>query len=418
MLRLVRFGFRIFLLLVLALVAIWNLGTTSGPVAFNQHYIDALDRLHGATSTRGRLRALRSELSQRWSSLFPKPPVPTNFDDVASVFEYVLAYAPPYALVHPTEMYFYYAFDMPGVGRISGNVRLVEAKNLRVGCGYFPVNDPSGKSAHKLFSPADGLNVEWLNAQEVALSFRGWRRTFRLSDLANRPTSAALREGEKVIATVRDESGVIFVLLFHQPTKAFYYLLDEQQPVLEDLTPLSDEIDIGERTGFAFFRDSDRKRRVLMGVKYKSVQENTYFDGPFDQVPPFLHLRDMVYLSYPYTKFGGVDLYGNFLNSESTRVAISPYLKYTTPADLSVLLADCRTGKAPHSDDLLSCLTYEDKRDFHRDSPMFTPDGELLPPEQRKERRDSASSPTPTPTAMSTPSRRAPQALTDGPPKQ
>ena len=355
-----------------------------GQVSFNQRYIDDLDRLHGLSSTSARIARTRSDLSARLSSFFDKPAVPTNFDDVPAVFEYVLAHTPPYAIVHTTEMYYYYSFDMPGTGRIAGNLRLVEAKNLRVGCGYYPVSDPAGRSAHKLFSVVDGLRVEWLDERHVRLTFRGIQRTFRLSDLADRPITVGTREGEEVVATVRDESGVIFVLLFHAPTRSFYYALDEQQPPLEHLIALDDEIEVGERTGFAFFLDKSLKRRILFGVRQKAVQDNNYFDGPFDQVPPFLNLRDRIYLAYPYTKFGGVDLYGNFLNSETTRVAISPYDKYKTPSDLEHLLSDCRAGKRPMNEDLLSCLTYEEKREFHKDSPMFTPEGDLLPPEKRR----------------------------------
>jgi hypothetical protein len=42
---------------------------------------------------------------------------------------------------------------------------------------------------------------------------------------------------------------------------------------------------MGKRTGFAFYQDGLRHRKILVGVYEANYRLNTYFDGPFDQLP-------------------------------------------------------------------------------------------------------------------------------------
>ncbi|WP_163364710.1 hypothetical protein, partial [Escherichia coli] len=70
---------------------------------------------------------------------------------------------------------------------------------------------------------------------------------------------------------------------------------------------------VGQRTGFAFYRDGDRK--ILIGVNERNSRLNTYFDGPFDQLPEnFIEgetLREAIVAAAPEIK-GKIDRLGTF----------------------------------------------------------------------------------------------------------
>ena len=67
--------------------------------------------------------------------------------------------------------------------------------------------------------------------------------------------------------------------------RSFHYLLDETVKVADDFFPVkySERVLVGKRTGFAFYNDTPR--RILIGTFERNSQLNTYFDGPFDQLP-------------------------------------------------------------------------------------------------------------------------------------
>ena len=102
-----------------------------------------------------------------------------------------------------------------------------------------------------------------------------------------------------------------------------------------------------------------------MGVSRKDIFYNNYFDGPFDQVPPRLPLRDKLHAAYPYTNYsGGIDEHGNFHWFKSSRVAISPYYDYLTAKELVSYHQRCH--KENNKSAFWSCLAYELKKDFHK----------------------------------------------------
>jgi len=174
-------------------------------------------------------------------------------------------------------------------------------------------------------------------------------------------------------------------LVFNKKTNSFYYVLNEEQPLTETTEIVDDKITIGERTKFAYYLDSERKRKILFGVDSDNIMKNGYFDGPFDQVPPRLDIRDKLYKAYPYTQYlNGLDPHGNFIDWEGSRVAISPYVDYIYP-DFNPLkdeVKECASKVGDKADNktepslLWSCLTYETKKDFHKTIPeFFYPDG-------------------------------------------
>ena len=153
-----------------------------------------------------------------------------------------------------------------------------------------------------------------------------------------RPPSGFLATDETFIGPSFDESGIRFFLAFNTRWKVFHFLLDETENVADQFMPAktTDRILIGKRTGFAFYRWGDRK--ILIGVSARQSRQNTYYDGPFDQLPEnFIEgetLREAIIASDPRAK-GRIDRLGMYANGES-RFLIHPYLPYQRVEDLDV----------------------------------------------------------------------------------
>ena len=112
---------------------------------------------------------------------------------------------------------------------------------------------------------------------------------FALNDLSKvKPPAAALAPGEQFIGPVFDDSAVRFFLVFDPKLKLFHYILDETIKPADVLVPApvgDGRILIGKRTGFAFYRDQQRDRKIMIGAYDGNVIANNYLDGPFDQMP-------------------------------------------------------------------------------------------------------------------------------------
>lgn len=337
----------------------------------NQFWLQKNEIRNGNISSELVIDYARSLLSLGFKLLlnFPETPEatmpdPANPDDI---FAFLLKNFPGYAIVYPTETYYYYRFTLAGQ-RISGNIRLLDAHLGIVHIGYFFADDPQGRSYSKTFDPTNGLHVENRSTQSGTLyrvSYRDQTVQFKLPSVPQSP-APHLNGDERFVSWIQDESGIKFNLIFNEKTSAFYYLLDEHSGTSEVLEKLESNSDflLGKRSSFVFYEDRALQRKLLVGVSIKEVYLNSYFDGPFDQVPPRLKLRDFLYRSYPYTQLrGGLDEHGNFNNIAQTRVAISPYLQYDTLSTLIQQLSRC-DRKAEQSI-LWSCLTYEWKRNFH-----------------------------------------------------
>lgn len=105
---------------------------------------------------------------------------------------------------------------------------------------------------------------------------------------------------------------------------------------------------IGNRTGYAYFNDIKRSRRILIGVSFSSSADNSYFDGPFDQLPDSfvdpMHLKALIEKSDPRA-IGRIGAYGVFVKEENSRYAIVPYLEYTGEKELFIYLQCSRVKK-------------------------------------------------------------------------
>ena len=115
---------------------------------------------------------------------------------------------------------------------------------------------------------------------------------------------------------MHDDSAVRFFLVYNRKLKLFHYVLDETAPATEVYAKglITDRITIGNRTGFAYYKDHKRERKILIGVFEGNSRVNNYFDGPFDQLPDnFIEgetLRDAILDIEPSLK-GKIDRFGS-----------------------------------------------------------------------------------------------------------
>ena len=263
-----------------------------------------------------------------------------DFDDPRSVLEYVLSNAPASPVVYPSELYYYYEFAL-GERIVSGNLRFTEADDGVLNIGYFDRLDQSAMRWAG-FSAKDGVVVRMSDdGMSAAVTCGETRREFALYQGAfGNEDDIELEAGERYVSGILDESGYFLHLIYSEDNSAFYYVLQSNRTIPEPLIVLDRirerlpgdiEILLGVDSRFVFLRDSSMGRTVLIAVNVDQTAANTYYDGPFDQVPPRLPLRPMLEAAYPYVASGkGIDAHGRFLGRVGQRVAISPYLDYRT----------------------------------------------------------------------------------------
>ncbi len=341
------------------------------PVRFNQHDIERSWCAAGAFTDGQQCVLLASAATHRLSAGGDQS-IPTAWlDRPELVFRHVLAHTPPLAIVYPTEEYYYFRFRV-GRAKVSGNIRLVHANEGEISVGYFDAENPAIMRSATL-GEADGVVVRQITPDLVYIGVDGIGRLFVLSRRALRSSSVLeLLPGEEVVSGILDESGVSLTLLFHRITEAFYFVLNEDVPQVEKYDVVEGEkvrVLVGQRSGFVFADDVESNRKILVGVREHDVARNTMFDGPFDQVPPRLPIKEMLEQAYPYVKLNeGIDAHGNFVGTPGSRVAISPYQRYRTVEALVVWL-DEQSVVAITKADLWLRWTYEDKRHFRRRLP-------------------------------------------------
>jgi hypothetical protein len=289
-----------------------------------------------------------------------------TIDDPLAVFGAILKNLPERVQVYPTENYFYFRFTQNGVV-YSGNIRLAAADRDR-GKVHFAYNEQPAdwnadpKNRHAVLGPEQGVTVE----KAAPLTYRVTRAaktvTFVLNDLSGaRPPPEMLKADETFLGPIFDESAIRFFLVFNARLKIFHYVLDETTPVADQLIVAkgSEPIQIGKRTGFAFYPFEGRK--ILVGVDARQSRLNTYLDGPFDQLPEnFIEgeaLREAIVASDPSVK-GKIDRLGNFADN-SDRYLIHPYLLYRQAGDLAVF-ARCVTSKAVVAAGRAACFVIDD----------------------------------------------------------
>lgn len=270
----------------------------------------------------------------------------------------VLQTLPDRVNVYPTENYYYFGFYSGGV-RYAGNLRLdaSDRDKGKLHFAYFIENTewrPESAVNYAAMDIADGVKVEKLERFLYRVTFGDRSVLFELNDLsAVHPPQNALDPDEQFIGPVFDESGIRFFLVFNTKLDLFLYILDETVPVPDQLnrSKVTDRIEIGARTGFAYYRDLKRERRILIGVYEGNTLANNYFDGPFDQLPDnFIEGDDLLKVILrvaPHLK-GTIDRFGGSLDG-SERFLIAPYMAYRREDELlrAHRCASSPQGKGP-----------------------------------------------------------------------
>ena len=289
-----------------------------------------------------------------------------NLGDPMAVFAFVLKSLPDRVKVYPTENYYYFSFFQSGV-KYAGNIRIEpnDDSGQTVHFVYFEEasewhTDPH--LTHIVLDESRGVRVEKIDKFAYRISYLDKSVVFALNDLSDvTPPAGVIAKDETFIGPIFDESAIRFFLVYNSRLKDFHYILDETKAVADMFvrTSWTDRILIGKRTGFAFYRDHHRDRKILIGVYESNMRANTYFDGPFDQLPDAFvkgeTLRDAILDVEPKLR-GHIDRFGSEPGGE-VRYMIAPYLPYRSVDDLYAYHR-CASGQI-HSANYYDCFVFE-----------------------------------------------------------
>lgn len=308
-----------------------------------------------------------------------------DITNIKSVFKFVIGSLPDTVKVYPTENYFYFWFFHGGI-RWAGNLRFdIETRDEgKVHMTYFKdftAWQQDGNDYTAVLSAADGVAVEKVRPLVYRVTSEGRSVVFELNDLSQvTPPPGAVRQEEKYLGPVFDESGIRFFLVFAPHEKIFFFILDESIPVADELytSEVSKDITIGRRTGFAFHKDRFTGRRILIGVHAGNTGTNNYLDGPFDQLPDnFIKENELLdaILTVSPELTGTLDRFGNS-DDDSVRYLIAPYLQYEEEDELE-LFVECAACEKPEV--YYSCLALSSGPDTPPPPPPPLPEGDLSP---------------------------------------
>jgi hypothetical protein len=294
-----------------------------------------------------------------------RQPFPLSLADHMAVFALVFRNLPDRVQVYPTENYYYFSFVANG-RPIQGNIRL-DPRYRDEGKIFFAYFDnpslwnasPALEHVH-LLDAASGVSVERVAALSYRVTYRGREVLFALNDLASvKPPPGVMSAEERYLGPVFDESAVRFFLVYNPKARVFHYILDETENAADVLLQLpgAERVLIGQRTGFAFYTDHHRPRKILIGVHNSNVALNNYFDGPADQLPENFVEGDDLRSAILHADAGAsdkIDRLGYYTGTK-LRYVIDPYIYYSKVSDL-LRLHRCATGKKHKSAEYLKCF--------------------------------------------------------------
>ena len=211
--------------------------------------------------------------------------------------------------------------------------------------------DHSDKQGHaELLSADEGLRLVRLGQFSYSLELDCKRVDFDFQQLPLlKPSRSILRSSELYLGPAFDESGLHFSLLFDRETNCFLWILNDDFPTHDTFASGLGNLEIGRRTRFAFLSDDRNRRRVLVGVSKAEAQANSYYDGPFDQLPDNyiatgeVQLQKYIELNNPDRR-GQIDEFGFFKLLPAYRVAIMPYHLYNQTSDLDPIAERFRSS--------------------------------------------------------------------------
>ena len=299
-----------------------------------------------------------------------------DLNDIKSVWWMVFSQIPEEVNVYPTENYYYFKF-FEGGREIWGNIRLdVDLrKKKEISFAYFSVLNRSEKpfnsrsfTKHKMLTEEDGVKLNEIDPLTYSITYLNKTVVFHLHDVPQDiPEDLQLRDGEKFVSRTFDESGFQLVLLFDDKSPAFRFVLDETAPLPDTLESVGERLLVGRRSGFAFYEDTELNRKVLIGVDYKNISVNNYYDGPFDQLADNFVFDDM-FKNYAIRVFpsleGKINERGVFLDKngepKNSRLSLQPHLKFYSLQHLQQYLEECQKNDSEEL--IVACLTKDSKQ--------------------------------------------------------
>ena len=177
---------------------------------------------------------------------------------------------------------------------------------------------------------------------------------FNLHKLSQEPPQLfSLGEQEKSVMRTFDESGYQFFLIFNENKNFFMWVLNEEEPYSDVLMPLSDDLLVGRKSGFAFWVDkAHNDRKVLIAIRGANATRNDYYDGPFDQLADNYvkqtNISEYMVRAAPSLR-GRIDKYGYFTDRDRpSRVSISPYYVYFSEQALNLYFDRIKGAEDPY----------------------------------------------------------------------
>lgn len=266
-----------------------------------------------------------------------------DVDDAATIFEHVFSALPWLAVIYPSGDHYYFSFPCSR-GLVQGNLRLTPGLRAAgmIGMAYSLGVPGRDKTVSVQLGRHQGFHITALGPR-AWLCYYHWRTVvFVLNHTPTAPPAQAhLLPGESWVVPVFDESGLQFQLVFQQDPAHLFWILNQDQPVAEDFDYAAPDIEIGHRTRFAFYVDQRNHRWILVGVDRRNTVENTWYDGPFDQLPVEIEagrhgLRQCLEKVYPNVH-GQIDDYGRFKLLPDMDVAVMPWALYDKVEDLAYI---------------------------------------------------------------------------------
>lgn len=286
-----------------------------------------------------------------------------SFEHMADVLFKML---PDKITVYPSEGYYYFQFFMNGEnvrGNIRFDLRFAEQGKLPIIFYEMKSSGEEENERYKVMEKSANFSITKRDRLNYSISYKGRTISANLYDLKPDMASFGLAsDSEDYIGPIYDDSAVKFDLIYHRKANVFVYLLNERGAAFETYRTLtgSSNILIGNRTGFAYYVEPDG-RKILVGLSKKESEENSFYDGPFDQFPDTVldgeKLKAALETFEPRLK--GIILPGGwYIDDIGSRYSIFPFMLYTSEAELF------RAASCGLNVDLLkrySCLGHLDK---------------------------------------------------------
>jgi len=281
-------------------------------------------------------------------------------EDGMAVFQAIFAQMPDQVMIYPTENYYYFNFYANGT-KYSGNMRLHpdDRDNGLLHFAYFDTAD-SAKLTYLQMTEKDGITLTKLSDLAYRLTHNERSVTMRMNPLAQTdPGAPTVAQGESFVGRGFDESGLTFTLIFNQAANSFLWVLDPEQRTEVTITPAAQKLGIHLLSGFAFYQAEPEGRQILLGVDQHQAVRNTWYDGPFDQLPdnwlPDTKFRAFVERSMPGLQ-GQINDRGEYLEGEA-RVAVMPYMHYRNMQELVTRIQSCEPpGYQMPPGSMMACL--------------------------------------------------------------